>query len=41
MREAIQNLPATGEIRSGQLDLSGNSPQLLAEGKFCRIRRGL
>lgn len=34
MREAIHNLPAAGEIRSGQLDLSGNLPQLLAEGKF-------
>jgi hypothetical protein len=34
MREAIHNLPAAGEIRSGQLDLSSHSPQLLAEGRF-------
>jgi len=34
LRAAIQNLPVAGEIRSGQLDLSGNSPQLLAEGRF-------
>jgi hypothetical protein len=30
---AIQNLPATGEIRSARLDWRGNSPQLLAEGR--------
>src|SRR5271170_303245 len=34
MREAIDNLPAAGEIRSGQLELSSNLPQLLAEGRF-------
>src|SRR5271170_5749378 len=34
IREAIHNLPAAGEIRSGQLDLSSDSPQLLAEGRF-------
>jgi len=31
---AIKNLPAAGEIRSGKLDWHGDSPQLLAEGKF-------
>jgi hypothetical protein len=30
---AIENLPANGEITSGQLDWSGN-PQMLAEGRF-------
>jgi hypothetical protein len=30
---AIQNLPATGEIRSGKLDWRGPSPELLAEGR--------
>jgi hypothetical protein len=34
IREAIHNLPAAGEIRSGQLELSNDSPQLLAEGRF-------
>jgi hypothetical protein len=34
IREAIHHLPAAGEIRSGQLDLSDDSPQLLAEGRF-------
>ena len=34
---AIQNLPATGEIRSGKLDWQGDSPQLLAEGKFLAL----
>ncbi len=31
---AIKKLPAGGEIRSGRLDWHGDSPQLLAEGKF-------
>jgi len=31
---AIQKLPAAGEIRSGKLDWRGNSPQMLAEGRF-------
>lgn len=31
---AIAQLPATGEIRSGQMDWRGESPRLLAEGKF-------
>ena len=31
---AIQNLPATGEIRSGKLDWHGEPSQSLAEGKF-------
>jgi hypothetical protein len=34
VRKAIHHLPAAGEIRSRQLDLSGDSPQLLAEGRF-------
>src|SRR5436190_3674295 len=34
VREAIQHLPAEGEIRSGKLNWSGQSPQLLAEGRF-------
>ncbi|HEX7618175.1 MAG TPA: hypothetical protein VF480_05580 [Verrucomicrobiae bacterium] len=32
--EAIQKLPADGEIRSGRLDWHGDPSQLLAEGKF-------
>jgi hypothetical protein len=31
---AIQKMPADGEIRSGRLDWHGDSPQLLAEGRF-------
>jgi hypothetical protein len=31
---AIQKLPVGGEIRSGRLDWRGNSPQLLADGRF-------
>jgi hypothetical protein len=34
---AIQNLPATGEIRSAQLNWSGASPQLLAERRFLAL----
>jgi hypothetical protein len=34
VREAIQQLPPEGEIRSGQLDWRGDSPRLLAEGTF-------
>jgi hypothetical protein len=34
IRAAIQNLPATGEIRSGKLDWNGDWPQSLAEGRF-------
>ncbi|MGA2786011.1 MAG: hypothetical protein ABSF60_00645 [Verrucomicrobiota bacterium] len=34
VRAAIRNLPATGAIRSGQLDWPGNLPQDLAEGRF-------
>jgi hypothetical protein len=34
VRAAIQNLPEAGKISSGKLDWRGNSPQLLAEGKF-------
>ncbi|HEX3890080.1 MAG TPA: hypothetical protein VHX90_04440 [Verrucomicrobiae bacterium] len=34
IRAAIQNLPDAGKISSGKLDWRGNSPQLLAEGKF-------
>ena len=32
--EAIQKLPADGEIRSGRLDWHGDPSQMLAEGKF-------
>ena len=32
--EAIQKLPADGEIRAGKLDWRGDPSQLLAEGKF-------
>lgn len=32
--EAIRQLPAAGEIRSGKLDWRGESPQRLAEGHF-------
>ena len=31
---AIERLPAQGEIRGGRLDWHGDSPQLLAEGRF-------
>lgn len=34
VRKAIQNLPDTGEIRSGQLNWPGDSPKTLAEGRF-------
>ena len=34
---AIAQLPAAGEIRSGQLDWRGESPQLLAEGQFLAL----
>ena len=34
IQTAIQNLPATGEIRSAKLDWHGDSPKLLAEGRF-------
>jgi hypothetical protein len=34
IRAAIQNLPDAGKISSGKLDWRGDSPQLLAEGKF-------
>jgi hypothetical protein len=34
LRAAIRNLPATGEIRSGKLQVPGELPQLLAEGRF-------
>lgn len=32
--EAIRQLPAAGEIRSGSLDWRGDSPRRLAEGRF-------
>jgi len=32
--EAIQTMPADGEIRSGKLDWHGDPSQMLAEGKF-------
>jgi hypothetical protein len=34
VRAAIRNLPAAGDIHSGRLDWSGDSPQLLAESRF-------
>ena len=34
---AIEQLPAQGEIRQGKLTWSGNSSQLLAEGRFVSI----
>jgi hypothetical protein len=34
VKTAIQNLPADGEIRFSRLDWRGDSPQLLAEGRF-------
>jgi hypothetical protein len=34
---AIQKLPATGEIRSGQLNWPGRSPELLAQGHFLAL----
>jgi len=34
---AIVQLPAEGEIRSGQMDWRGASPQLLAEGQFLAL----
>ena len=37
IKAAIQNLPAAGEIRSGKLDWHGDSPKLLAEGRFLAL----
>ena len=37
---AIAQLPAEGEIRSGQMDWRGESPQLLAEGQISRLECG-
>jgi hypothetical protein len=34
VKTAIQNLPDGGEIRSAKLDWRGDSPKLLAEGRF-------
>lgn len=34
IRDAIEQLPDAGEIRSGRLDWQGESPRLLAEGTF-------
>jgi hypothetical protein len=34
VRQAIENLPAQGEVKSGKLAWSGDAPQLLAEGRF-------
>src|SRR5262249_19714000 len=33
-RQMIAQLPATGENRAGKLDWRGDSPRLLAEGRF-------
>jgi hypothetical protein len=37
VKTAIQNLPAAGEIRSAKLDWRGDSPKLLAEGRFLAL----
>lgn len=37
VKMAVQNLPAAGQIRSAQLDWSGDSPKLLAEGRFLAL----
>ena len=37
IRTAIQNLPATGEIRSAKLHWRGDSPMLLAAGRFLAL----
>jgi hypothetical protein len=37
IKTAIQNLPAAGEIRAAKLDWRGNSPKLLAEGRFLAL----
>jgi hypothetical protein len=37
IREAIRQMPAEGEIRSGRLDWRGESPRLLAEGRFMAL----
>jgi type IV secretory pathway TrbD component len=37
VRTAIANLPAAGEIRSARLDWRGDSPKLLAEGRFLAL----
>ena len=34
---AVQKLPAAGEIRAGQLDWQGGSPELLAQGRFVAL----
>src|SRR5271167_4107016 len=37
VKTAIQNLPDAGEIRSAKLDWRGDSPKLLAEGRFLAL----
>ncbi len=37
IKSAVQNLPATSEIRSARLDWHGSSPTLLAEGRFLAL----
>jgi hypothetical protein len=37
IKTAVENLPAAGEIRSAQLDWPGDSPRLLAEGRFLAL----
>jgi hypothetical protein len=34
IRAAVENLPAQGEMKSGKLEWTGDSPRLLAEGHF-------
>lgn len=35
--DAIRQMPEAGDIRSGSLDWHGDSPQLLAEGRFLAV----
>src|SRR5271168_1362435 len=37
VKTAVQNLPDAGEIRSAKLDWHGDSPKLLAEGRFLAL----
>ena len=37
IQRAIKQLPTSGEIRSGRLNLTTNAPQLLAEGHFLAV----
>jgi hypothetical protein len=37
IKTAVRNLPAAGEIRSAKLDWRGESPKMLAEGRFLAL----